>query len=490
MMVMDLLPVSIIEDRGFQQFLKVLDPKYTPPSRRTIMRFHLPSLYESRKHDLMKTLESITWCSFTTDLWTSRTTNGYITITCHYITGDWDMESAVLETAHVPEAHTGVNIADVLKKITDEWKISKKIHCSITDGGSNIRNAVKLNHWNNLHCFAHLLNLIVTDSISEVNEVMELISTVKRTVKFFKKSTKASEKLSQIQGRLNLPDHKLIQQVETRWNSVFFMLERYLEQHEAVSTTLCLQNRSDLVVSTEKNPIMAAIIEILRPFEVVTRELSSEKYVSASKVIPLARGLQRVTQSLLSRSAGIAEELCQRLSYNMGQRFMSIEDKNVLAISTLLDPRFKKIPFSSEGTVARMSRQIITDAAALTGQSQIDTAPPTRPPPSSNSVWEVFDQQVAASTSSRVPSISALTEFDQYIKLPVLPRNENPLQWWKNNSHVFPSLQQVARVYLSTVATSVPSERLFSKAGELISAKRNRIKPKNVNMILFLNKSL
>ena len=136
MMVMDLLPVSIIEDRGFQQFLKVLDPKYTPPSRRTIMRFHLPSLYESRKHDLMKTLESITWCSFTTDLWTSRTTNGYITITCHYITGDWDMESAVLETAHVPEAHTGVNIADVLKKSQMSGTYPRKYTAQSLTGGA------------------------------------------------------------------------------------------------------------------------------------------------------------------------------------------------------------------------------------------------------------------------------------------------------------------------------------------------------------------
>lgn len=41
-------------------------------------------------------------------------------------------------------------------------------------------------------------------------------------------------------------------------------------------------------------------------------------------------------------------------------------------------------------------------------------------------------------------------------------------------------------------ATSVPSERLFSKAGELISAKRtrrNKIKPKYVDMLLLLNKN-
>ena len=37
---------------------------------------------------------------------------------------------------------------------------------------------------------------------------------------------------------------------------------------------------------------------------------------------------------------------------------------------------------------------------------------------------------------------------------------------------------------------SVPAERLFSKAGELLSIRRSRIKPKHVNMFLFLNKNI
>ena len=41
-------PVSIVEDKGFTKFLKVLDPKYTAPSRRTIMREDLPHLNDSK----------------------------------------------------------------------------------------------------------------------------------------------------------------------------------------------------------------------------------------------------------------------------------------------------------------------------------------------------------------------------------------------------------------------------------------------------------
>ena len=53
----------------------------------------------------------------------------------------------------------------------------------------------------------------------------------------------------------------------------------------------------------------------------------------------------------------------------------------------------------------------------------------------------------------------------------------------------YPNVAKVTRKYLCTLATSVPSELLFSKAGELVSQKRSSIKPKNVDMMLFLNSS-
>ena len=71
--------------------------------------------------------------------------------------------------------------------------------------------------------------------------------------------------------------------------------------------------------------------------------------------------------------------------------------------------------------------------------------------------------------------------------MPLILRQDDPLEWWRNNEAAFPNIKQVANKYLVILATSVPSERLFSKVGELISAKRNSLKPKNVDMLLFLN---
>ena len=81
-----------------------------------------------------------------------------------------------------------------------------------------------------------------------------------------------------------------------------------------------------------------------------------------------------------------------------------------------------------------------------------------------------------------------MIEFDSYIGLERINRKEDPLEWWRKHEAHLPRLSKLAKKYLAIPATSVPSERVFSKAGELVSARRANLKPKNVDMILFLNK--
>ena len=52
--------------------------------------------------------------ALTTDIWTIRATEAYITVTVHFITNDWAMESKVLSTCKIPEHHTGVHVSERL----------------------------------------------------------------------------------------------------------------------------------------------------------------------------------------------------------------------------------------------------------------------------------------------------------------------------------------------------------------------------------------
>ena len=65
-------------------------------------------------------------------------------------------------------------------------------------------------------------------------------------------------------------------------------------------------------------------------------------------------------------------------------------------------------------------------------------------------------------------------------------RNSNPLEWWKGKCTAMPILSQLVKRLFCIPATSVPSERVFSAAGHLISAKRNALGEEIVDILLFL----
>ena len=384
MLVEDLQPSSIVEDRGFQKFLKVLDLRYIPPSRRSIMRDHIPKIYDEVKEEFKSLLQNeVQFCTITTDLWTSRTTMGFMTVTCHFLTNEWELKSIVLDTPRIDVSHTAENLKAALLTITDDWGITTKISCAITDNANNIVAAIRGTGWQHLPCFAHTINLIVTNSIPEVPEVEQIIQSAKNIISFFHQSSKASDKLQTVQTQQNLQQQKLIQHVETWWNSVFFMLEHLVEQDPAVRTALCLLDRNDLILPTEKVTIIREVIEILRPFEIVTREMSADSYISISKIIPLSKSLQRMAGS--GGGTAIAGSLVEKLSTRMMRKFSGIEENRLLASSTLLDPRLKKLAFSDAGTADRIARSLSSEAASQTSSDVNNTPDPTDSPSNANS---------------------------------------------------------------------------------------------------------
>jgi hypothetical protein len=84
----------------------------------------------------------------------------------------------------------------------------------------------------------------------------------------------------------------------------------------------------------------------------------------------------------------------------------------------------------------------------------------------------------------------ARREVEKYRQIPSVAITTNPLIWWKENAENFPLLSLMAKQYLCIPATSVPSERVFSTAGDIVTAQRASLKPKHVDMLIFLKKNL
>lgn len=131
-----------------------------------------------------------------------------------------------------------------------------------------------------VRCIAHKLNLASQKSL-KLDRVSELLAKVRKVVTFFHRSPKATEVLREMQAQLHLTNHKLIQDVSTRWNSSLDMLEHFWEQQPAVLNTLLSKQikRSECMASlTEEDmAIIKDVIKLMSPLKVATTLLSEEK---------------------------------------------------------------------------------------------------------------------------------------------------------------------------------------------------------------------
>ena len=70
-----------------------------------------------------------------------------------------------------------------------------------------------------------------------------------------------------------------------------------------------------------------------------------------------------------------------------------------------------------------------------------------------------------------------------------LNRKLSPFGWWSTNKEKFPTLAKLARRYLPSPMSSVASEREFKQA-KRINSGREQLKPKNLEMLLFIKFNL
>ncbi len=113
-----------------------------------------------------------TLIALTTDIWTCRQTKGFVTVTAHFISHDFNFRSVVLETVITTKNHAAQNIAEELTHVCSKWEILDKVFCVVTDDAANMSSAIKnIMNLSHLPCFAHTLNLVVQDSVKNIREM-------------------------------------------------------------------------------------------------------------------------------------------------------------------------------------------------------------------------------------------------------------------------------------------------------------------------------
>ena len=108
-------------------------------------------------------------------------------------------------------------------------------------------------------------------------------------------------------------------------------------------------------------------------------------------------------------------------------------------------------------------------------------------------VDELFDiiqeQELLKTSQPKMKCPPLETEIIKYMDLPAQSYNVNSLQWWKEHEKEFSLLSAVARDHLCIPVASASSERMFSTGGNIISAKRECMKPETLKMLVFIKEN-
>ncbi|KAK3930257.1 Zinc finger BED domain-containing protein 4 [Frankliniella fusca] len=533
MIAKDDMPLSTTSREGFRFFCNKLQPLYKLPSVPTITK-KVEMTYEELRSKFAAEIAAVQSITLTADIWTSQAMKSHLGVTCHYPKGK-DMISVELCAKPLDTRSTIPHLRTALRDVCTTWGIKDEaIIAFVTDGGANIKGAVReefgvLKH---VTCFAHQLNGIgqaaiglhtttvpseagavprdIPDNEDDLDDddvqgdgsgsLKDLIIRTKKIVRFIRTSTIATAELLALQKEKGTPEHlclKLKQEVRTRWNSAYEMLERFLQLADEISRVLlkCQRDRGTKarppnMLNGEELEALTEVKELMKPLNEVTREISSEKTTTLSKCIPLVHAMQdKIRQFMAVTPVGF--NLQQALLNLIGKSFSGIENLRPYAAATLLDPRFKRAAFSSPAAVASIvshigklvAEEIASDSRSI--QEELTAAAVETP---AESIWSEFDQRVrdSAVDASQDAAGGLPIEFRQYLNRPACSRKENIFVLWGQLKAEYPHVYKVAMRFVPALGTSVPSERLFSHAGLISTKLRNRLSGNHLDQLVFL----
>ncbi|XP_071250513.1 zinc finger BED domain-containing protein 4-like [Salvelinus alpinus] len=460
-----LQPLSIVEDAGFQAFVDAIkNPGTLIPKETFSIRKDLLRMYNKTRQKVEQALALAHDIVLTAELWVARAEESYLTVTCHVIDTEWNLNSYVLETTKVLGEDTSVDIVKQLLGIANDWRIKEKIHTVVTNIDGSMREDISRNGWTHIPCFAHTLNLVFKETLMMDPVLEAMLRKCQKIVRFFHNDIEAEKKLKEAQLQQQLPHHGLIQSVGDGWFSCFHMLKRLAEQYMAINMVLSQRQEFDLCLNGSDITKAASAVAALQPFKDVTEEMSqrckdisnNQQYYFLSNSIPLVGELQTKINKE-QRGNDVANHLAKQCKHHFGD----LKKSQRLVLTTALDPRFKNLILNVNDSESanHFLTKLLKDLKAISSPLIV---------------------------SSDVPNLVQLLK--KYSEHSSIPETENPLAWWRfEGSEKFKDLSRVALRNLGVVSTAIPLDRAFHETDKMFYSRRSCLEPENINIILFLN---
>lgn len=127
MICKDNLPLTILKREGFRNLMAAAVPDYQIPSYKRMRETLIPHLYEEVATTVKKRLASSPACSVMMDLWSSKSMEGFLGVSCSAVTCDYEPFTAFLSLREMPKNHTAAAIFAEYESTIEDWEVNKKV---------------------------------------------------------------------------------------------------------------------------------------------------------------------------------------------------------------------------------------------------------------------------------------------------------------------------------------------------------------------------
>ncbi|KAJ8882135.1 hypothetical protein PR048_018623 [Dryococelus australis] len=111
MVCVDLQPLTIVDDIGYRRLVSHSEERYEMVSRKTLSTVVISKIVRSMSEKISGIVTTASTPSVTSDIWTSKSGNNFISVTVHFIDADWQFQHLLLEVwLFSGESHTAANI--------------------------------------------------------------------------------------------------------------------------------------------------------------------------------------------------------------------------------------------------------------------------------------------------------------------------------------------------------------------------------------------
>lgn len=188
-----------------------------------------------------------------------------------------------------------------------------------------------------VRCGAHILNLIVQSGLKMIEKC---VNKIRENVKYVKGTKGRLIKFAECVAQLSLKSSKKLRQdVPTRWNSTYLMLDSALTYKLAFYQLQLVDSNFKDCATEEEWKTVEKIAKFLKPFHDITTLFSGTQYPTSNLYF---HGVWKI-QSLIYDEMDDPSSILYYMAIEMNAKFEKYWEcySLVLSFAVILDPRFK-----------------------------------------------------------------------------------------------------------------------------------------------------